>query len=57
MLSKVKKPLVNLSKLNNQSDWYQYVNKPNLSQQDKIEIIKIKSEAMEQRAILFEKGI
>jgi hypothetical protein len=30
---------------------------PELSQQDKIEIIKIKSEAMEQRAHFFEKGL
>ena len=33
-----------------------YVKKPDLSQRDKIEIIKIKSEAMEQRAHLFERG-
>jgi hypothetical protein len=33
-----------------------YVRKPDLSQRDKIEIIKIKSEAMEQRAHLFERG-
>ena len=46
----------NLSRLNNQTDWMDYVRKPDLSQRDKIEIIKIKSEAMEQRAHLFERG-
>ena len=35
------------SRLNNQTDWMDYVKKPDLSQRDKIEIIKIKSEAME----------
>jgi hypothetical protein len=35
------------SKLNNQSDWLLQLQKPDLSQQEKIEIIKIKSEAME----------
>ena len=44
------------SRLNNQTDWMDYVKKPDLSQRDKIEIIKIKSEAMEQRAHLFERG-
>jgi|LauGreDrversion4_2_1035121.scaffolds.fasta_scaffold144841_2 hypothetical protein len=45
-----------LSRLNNQTDWADYVKKSDLSQRDKIEIIKIKSEAMEQRAHLFERG-
>jgi hypothetical protein len=49
MLEKVRsnKPRPVLSRLNNQSDWMEYVKKPDLSQRDKIEIIKIKSEAME----------
>ena len=58
MLEKVRsnKPRPVLSRLNNQSDWMEYVKKPDLSQRDKIEIIKIKSEAMEQRAHLYEMG-
>jgi hypothetical protein len=49
MLEKARsnKPRPALSRLNNQSDWMDYVKKPDLSQRDKIEIIKIKSEAME----------
>lgn len=52
-----KKNLIGGSRLNNQSDWMDQLKKPDLSQQDKIEIIKMKSEAMEQRAHLFERGI
>ena len=58
MLEKVraKKPVQIQSRLNNQSDWMDYVKKQDLSQRDKIEIIKIKSEAMEQRALQYERG-
>ncbi|TNV73789.1 hypothetical protein FGO68_gene10496 [Halteria grandinella] len=52
-----KKNLIGGSRLNNQSDWMDQLKKPELSQQDKIEIIKIKSEAMEQRAHQFERGM
>lgn len=42
------------SQVKEQSDWVEKLKRKELSQRDKIEIVKIKSEAMEQRAQFYE---
>jgi hypothetical protein len=44
------------SKLNSNTDWVADLKSPNLSKNEKIELIKVKAEAMETKAKYFESG-
>lgn len=58
MRDKIKKPIAgSSSKLNNHADWVDYMKKPDLTPEEKMEIIKLKSQAMEKKANYMENGL